>query len=122
MPIETSDAPQIAAAPAQAHWRHLAAIIDHTLLKADATTADIERVCSEAVEYDVGCVMLNPTNISLAAQLLSGTNTKVGSVVGFPLGATTTNAKRFEALDALRLGAREIDRSRARRNRYEGNG
>ena len=109
MPIEISDAPQIAAAPAQAHWRHLAAIIDHTLLKADATAADIERVCAEAVEYGLGCVMLNPTNIGLAALLLSGTGTKVGSVVGFPLGATTTNAKRFEALDAIRLGAREID-------------
>jgi len=109
MPIEISDAPQIAAAPAQAHWRHLAAIIDHTLLKADATAADIERVCGEAVEYGLGCVMLNPTNIGLAALLLSGTDTKVGSVVGFPLGATTTNAKRFEALDAIRLGAREID-------------
>lgn len=109
MPIETSDAPQVAAAPAQAHWRHLAAIIDHTLLKADATATDVERICGEAAEYSIGCVMLNPTNVALAALLLSGTDTKVGSVVGFPLGATTTSAKRHEAIEAIRLGAREID-------------
>lgn len=109
MPIEISDAPQIAAAPAHAHWRHLAAIIDHTVLKADATTADVERLCSEAVEYGIGCVILNPANLSLAAFLLAGASTKIGSVVGFPLGATTTNAKRYEALEAIRLGAREID-------------
>ena len=109
MPIETSDAPQIAAAPAQAHWKDLAAIIDHTLLKADAAAADVERICNEAMEYGVGCVMLNPANLSLAGLLLSGTNTKLGSVVGFPLGATTTGAKRYEALEAIRLGAREID-------------
>jgi deoxyribose-phosphate aldolase len=109
MPIEISDAPQIAAAPAQAHWRHLAAIIDQTVLKADATTADVEQLCSEAAEYGIGCVILNPANLSLAAFLLAGTSTKIGSVVGFPLGAATTNAKRYEALEAIRLGAREID-------------
>lgn len=109
MPIEISDAPQIAAAPAHAHWRHLAAIIDHTVLKADATTADVEQLCSEAAEYGIGCVILNPANLSLAAFLLAGASTKIGSVVGFPLGATTTNAKRYEALEAIRLGAHEID-------------
>lgn len=109
MPIETSEAPQVAATPAHAHWRHLAAIIDHTLLKADATAADVERLCSEAAELSIGCVILNPANVGLAALLLSGTDTKVGSVVGFPLGATTTSAKRYEALEAIRLGAREID-------------
>ena len=109
MPIETSDAPHLAAAPAHAHWRHLAAIIDHTLLLADATTADVERVCGEAAEYGMGCVILNPTNLGLAALLLSGTGTQLGGVVGFPLGATTTSAKRHEALEAIRLGAREID-------------
>jgi len=109
MPIETSDAPQLAEAPAHAHWRHLAAIVDHTFLKADTTTADVERVCAEAVEYGMGCVILNPTNLGLAALLLSGTGTKLGGVAGFPLGASTTSAKRYEALEAIRLGAREID-------------
>lgn len=109
MPIEISDVPQIAAPPAHAHWRHLAAIIDHTVLKADATTADVEQLCSEAAEYGIGCVILNPANLSLAAFLLAGASTKIGSVVGFPLGATTTNAKRYEALEAIRLGAHEID-------------
>lgn len=109
MAIEISDAPRLAAAPAQAHWRHLAAMIDHTLLKADATTADVERLCSEAVQYSIGCVMLNPTNLNQASLLLTGTDTKLGSVVGFPLGATTTGAKRYEALEAIRLGAHEID-------------
>jgi deoxyribose-phosphate aldolase len=109
MPIEISEAPQIAVAPAQADWRRLAAIIDHTLLKPESTSADVERVCREAVECGFGCVMLNPTHIAQAALLLAGTRVHVGCVVGFPFGASTTSVKRYEALDAIRLGAREID-------------
>ena len=109
MPIEISEAPQIAGAPAHLDWRSLAAAIDHTLLKPDATNAQVEELCREAAEYRCACVMLNATNVALAASLLEGTRTKVGSVVGFPFGATTTNVKRYEGMEAIRLGAREID-------------
>lgn len=108
MPIEISEAPR-SAASASWEWKRLAAAIDHTLLKADATTAQIERVCQEATEAGFACVMLNATNIALASSLLSGTAVKIGCVVGFPLGATTTSVKRYEAMEALRLGASEID-------------
>ena len=109
MPIEISDAPQIAGAPAQADWKRLAAIIDHTLLKPETTSIDVERLCREALEYGFACVMLHPTYIALAAAMLAGTKMKIASVIGFPLGANTTSVKRYEALDAIRLGAREID-------------
>ena len=107
MAIEISEAPRVAGTPAQA--RDLASIIDHTLLKAEATIADIEQLCREAVEYGFGCVMVNPANVGKAAFLLSGTGVNVASVAGFPLGATTTIVKRYEAFEAIRLGAREID-------------
>jgi len=108
MPIEISEAPR-SAALAQSDWQRLAATIDHTLLKPEATAADVERLCREAVEYGFACVMLNATNIAFASSVLAGTGMKVASVVGFPLGATTTGAKRCEALEAIRLGASEID-------------
>ena len=108
MPIEISEAPR-SAALATWDWKRLAAIIDHTLLKPDAITSDVERICHEAVEYGFACVMLNPTHITLAAAVLAGTGMTIGSVVGFPFGATTTASKRSEALDAIRLGASEID-------------
>lgn len=109
MPIEISEAPQIAVAPAQADWQRLAALIDHTLLKPESTSTSVEQLCREAVEYGFACVMLNPTYIALAASLLVGTGVKIGSVIGFPFGASTTSAKRYEALDAIRLGAHEVD-------------
>ena len=109
MPIEISEAPQIAVAPAQADWQRLAAILDHTLLKPESTSAAVERLCREAVGYGFACVMLNPTYIALAASLLTGTGVRVGCVVGFPFGANTTSVKRYEALDAIRLGAHEVD-------------
>ena len=108
MPIEISEAPR-GAVQAPLDWKSLAAIIDHTLLKPEATSTDVERVCHEAAEHRFACVMLNPTNIVLACAVLAGTGVKVGAVVGFPLGATTTPAKRYEALEAIRLGAHEID-------------
>jgi deoxyribose-phosphate aldolase len=109
MPIEISEAPQIAVAPAQADWQRLAALLDHTLLKPESTSRDVEQLCHEAAEFGFACVMLNPTYIPLATSLLQGTSVKIGVVVGFPLGATTTSAKRYEALDAIRLGAQEVD-------------
>jgi deoxyribose-phosphate aldolase len=107
MAIEISEAPRVAGTPAQA--RDLASIIDHTLLKPEATPRDVEQLCREAVECGFACVMVNPVNVGQTAFLLSGTNVKVGSVIGFPFGAATTITKRHEALEAIRLGAREID-------------
>ena len=108
MAIEISEAPRIAAL-APSNWKRLAAVIDHTLLKPEATSADVERLCREAVEYGFACVMVNSCNVALASLFLAGAGMKIGSVVGFPLGAATTGAKRYEALEAIRLGASEID-------------
>lgn len=107
MAIEISEAPRAAGTPAEA--RDLAAIIDHTLLKPDATTTDIERLCRESIEHGFACVMVNLTNVAQSAYLLAGIGVAVGAVVGFPLGAGTGTVKRYEALEALRLGARELD-------------
>jgi deoxyribose-phosphate aldolase len=87
----------------------VAAVIDHTLLKPDACRADIEKLCREAAEYSFATVCVNPTWVSLAAKLLEGKATKVCSVVGFPLGATTPDVKHYETRRAIFDGAREID-------------
>ena len=90
-------------------WRSLAAIIDHTNLRPEATPAQIIRLCEEAQEFRFGAVMVNASHVALCHARLRGSNLKVGAVVGFPLGATLTSVKRFEAAEALKLGAREID-------------
>lgn len=87
----------------------IARYIDHTLLKPEATPAQIERLCAEAREYGFAAVCVNPLYVALAAQLLSGAETAVCTVVGFPLGATTTEVKVFEAKQAIQSGAREVD-------------
>ena len=83
--------------------------IDHTLLKADASDDKIIKLCKEAKECDFMSVCVNTSNVSLCKKLLAGTNVKVCCVVGFPLGAMSTNAKTFEADDAIKNGANEID-------------
>jgi len=90
-------------------WRSVAKIVDHTQLKPEATSAQIIRLCEEAKEYGFGAVMLNPCYVELAHSRLQGSGVKVGTVIGFPLGATLASVKRFEAAEALRLGAAEID-------------
>jgi deoxyribose-phosphate aldolase len=97
------------AANALHDWQSLAAILDHTLLRADATSADVLRLCEEAVHYRFACVSVNPCWIALAHSALSGSGLPVGSVIGFPLGASLTHNKREEGESALRLGARELD-------------
>lgn len=87
----------------------LAAVIDHTLLRADATGNDIRKLCDEAVRYGFCSVCVNPVNVRLARRLLRGTTVKVCSVIGFPLGATTPTAKACEAAGAVKDGADEID-------------
>jgi deoxyribose-phosphate aldolase len=87
----------------------VAGLIDHTLLKPEATRADIERLCREAVEFRFATVCVNPTWVVLAARLLRDSPVGVCSVVGFPLGATTSDVKHYETRRAIFDGAREID-------------
>jgi deoxyribose-phosphate aldolase len=87
----------------------VASMIDHTLLKPDATRKDIEALCREAAEYTFASVCVNPTWVALCAMLLQGSGVKVCSVVGFPLGATTADTKHYETRRAIFDGAREID-------------
>jgi deoxyribose-phosphate aldolase len=87
----------------------VAMMIDHTLLKPDATRADIEKLCREAVEFRFATVCLNPTWVALAAARLRGAGVGVCSVVGFPLGATTPDVKHYETRRAIFDGATEID-------------
>ena len=87
----------------------VAAMIDHTLLKPDATRSDIETLCREAAQYEFASVCVNPTWVALCARLLRDSQVKVCSVVGFPLGATTSDTKHYETRRAIFDGAREID-------------
>ena len=88
---------------------NLAKYIDYTLLKATATPADIEKLCQEARQYGFFSVCVNSSYVPLAAQLLKGTDVKVCTVVGFPLGAMSTQGKLYETSTALAEGAQEID-------------
>ena len=90
-------------------WQTMAGCIDHTLLKADATREQIIRLCDEATFYRFAAVCVNPCWISLAGSCLSGTGIRVAATVGFPLGANSTTVKRFEAEEAIRLGANELE-------------
>jgi len=87
----------------------IASLIDHTLLRADATRDDIVKICREARQYNFASVCVNPYWVPLAAAELAGSPVKVCTVVGFPLGATSTEAKVAETEAALRVGAQEID-------------
>jgi deoxyribose-phosphate aldolase len=87
----------------------IARLIDHTLLKADATRDDILKICREARQYGFASVCVNPYWVPLVASELAGSAVKVCTVIGFPLGATSTEAKVAETEAALRVGAQEID-------------
>ena len=87
----------------------LAKMIDHTLLKPEATPAQVEKLCAEAAEYHFASVCVNPVYIPLAAKLLQGTGVKVCCVVGFPLGAITPEQKAAEAASCAAMGAEELD-------------
>ncbi len=89
--------------------KSIARMIDHTLLKADATDSEIRKLCEEARKYEFASVCVNPGWVSLAAQMLAGSPVKVCTVIGFPLGATTPTAKAIETRDAIANGATEID-------------
>jgi deoxyribose-phosphate aldolase len=87
----------------------VSSMIDHTLLKADATREEVDKLCREAAEFKFATVCVNPTWVSVAAARLRGTGVGVCSVVGFPLGATTADTKNFETRRAIFDGATEID-------------
>ena len=87
----------------------LAKYMDHTLLKADATREQVQKVIDEAKEYDFASVCINPYWVSLTHEELKGTDVNTCTVIGFPLGATSTESKVFEAQQAMRDGADELD-------------
>jgi deoxyribose-phosphate aldolase len=87
----------------------LASFIDHTLLKPEALPSEIEQLCEEARNYKFASVCVNPSYVSLCHSLLRDTDVKVCTVIGFPLGATTTAAKLAEAGEAIKHGAQEVD-------------
>lgn len=87
----------------------LSKYIDHTLLKAEAREEEVIKLCSEAKEYDFFSVCVNPSFVELASKELKGSDVKVCTVIGFPLGATTMQTKAFETKDAIEKGAHEVD-------------
>ncbi|MGB6687482.1 MAG: deoxyribose-phosphate aldolase [Terracidiphilus sp.] len=97
------------ATQALSNWQSLAAVIDHTLLKPEATREQIENLCDDAIRYRFACAMVNPAWVSTAVRLLSGTAVPVGAVIGFPLGASLVSTLRQEAAALVKLGARELD-------------
>ena len=89
--------------------KELAKMIDHTALKPDTSREQIEKLCEEAREFNFASVCVNPTWVALAAEKLEGAEAKVCTVIGFPLGAVTTETKAFETKDAIQKGATEVD-------------
>jgi deoxyribose-phosphate aldolase len=87
----------------------VAGVIDHSILKPDFTSKDIRDACELALKYGCATVCIRPTDIELAASLLAGSNVGVATVVGFPHGTSTSATKAFEAVDAIRCGATELD-------------
>ena len=84
-------------------------MIDHTNLRPEATREQIIQLCQQAAQFSFAAVVVNPSYVPLAVSLVGKGRVKVATVVGFPLGATLSDVKRFEAVEAIRLGAREID-------------
>ncbi|WP_422658392.1 deoxyribose-phosphate aldolase [Paenibacillus sp. EC2-1] len=87
----------------------IAGMIDHTILKADARKSEVTKLIEEAKKYEFASVCINPTWVAYAAEQLAGTKVKVCTVIGFPLGATTSTVKAFETKDAIANGATEVD-------------
>ena len=108
-PDKNSVSTQSQPAVTTAAWQDVARRIEHTLLRPEATREHVIPLCDEARRFDFAAVVVNPGNVALAARLLRDTPVKVATVIGFPLGATLTTVKRFEAGEALRLGADELD-------------
>jgi|SRR5690554_5260254 len=101
--------PKKSAEVSKAPNKNLASKIDHTLLKPEATEEEIKKLCEEAVQYKFASVCINPCYVALCRDLLKDSGVKVCTVIGFPLGATTSEVKKFEAEQAIKNGAEEID-------------
>ena len=84
-------------------------LIDHTLLKSDASAEQIKKICAEARQYGFMSVCVNPARVELVHKELEGSGVKTCCVIGFPLGATLSSVKAFEAQEAIKLGAEEVD-------------
>ena len=89
--------------------QELAGMIDHTLLKPDATISEINQLCEEAIQYNFASVCVNPYYVDTCFNLIKSSNVKVCTVIGFPLGATTTRTKYLEAEESIKNGAEELD-------------
>lgn len=89
--------------------KNIASMIDHTILKPDVTIEQVKKVCDEAKEYNFASVCVNPYYVSFVSEQLKGTDVKVTSVIGFPLGCTSKEVKAFEAQEAVNNGANELD-------------
>lgn len=96
-------------AQALSNWQSLAAVVDHTLLHPEATRAQVENLCNEAMRYRFACAIVNPVWASTAVGLLAGSGVPVGVTVGFPFGTSLVSTQRQEAAALARLGARELD-------------
>lgn len=90
-------------------WHHLAAVIDHTLLKPEATESQVESICREAAHYRFACAMVNPVWAETALHALAGTDIPVGVVIGFPLGTSLRSTLHQEAETLAKMGVRELD-------------
>ena len=99
-----ASAAQVLSSPAT-----LAQVLDHTLLKPEATRAQITHLCHEAAHHNFACAMVNPIWVGTAAEVLAGTGVPVGVVIGFPLGASLSASKRDEAVRVIKLGAHDVD-------------
>ena len=95
--------------PAEASWQALAATLDHTLLKPEATRDQVVKLCEEAAHYRFACAMVNPGWVAVAYSVLAGAGVPVGTVVGFPLGASLSTTKREETASLVKFGAHDID-------------
>ena len=89
--------------------KSIPSMIDHTLLRPEATREMIRTLCNEAIEYKFGAICVNPYHVSFCKDLLKDSSVKIATVIGFPLGANTTEVKAIETLDAIKNGADEID-------------
>ncbi len=108
--VVEAGADRISCGPAVVHLEAgIAGVIDHTLLKPEASREDIRKLCQEAARFGFASVCINPCYVALAAELLRTTSVKVCTVAGFPLGATLSQVKIHEAEEAIKLGAQEID-------------
>ncbi|HZK33080.1 MAG TPA: deoxyribose-phosphate aldolase [Tissierellaceae bacterium] len=89
--------------------KEILSFIDHTILKPEATKEMVKSICEEAIEYGFAAVCVNPFYVKYCKELLKGTNIKVATVIGFPLGANTSDVKAFETKNAIDNGAEEVD-------------